>query len=234
MARGKSGDAGQLWVVASEQSRGRGRNGRVWSSPRGNLYASLLLIDPAPAYRAAELGFTAGVATLHALREVLGGGGRLAIKWPNDILHSGAKLAGILLESASLPDGRLACVAGFGVNCGVHPKNTTYEATDLAAIAGGPIEPEIVFEQLSAAMGHWLDVWARGAGFAAIRAEWLSLAAGLGARIRVARPSQMLEGVFQTIDASGRLILENETGRVTVEAGDVFFVASRSETAMRG
>ena len=69
LARARSGDAGRLWVVASAQTNGRGRNGRVWSSPRGNLHASLLLIDPAPIRKAPELGFTTGVATLHALRE---------------------------------------------------------------------------------------------------------------------------------------------------------------------
>jgi len=217
-------------VVAAEQSRGRGRTGRVWFSPRGNLYASLLLIDPAPRHRVAELGFVAGVATLHALCNLLGGERRLAIKWPNDILHGGAKLAGILLESASLEGGGFACVAGVGVNCVLHPEDTPYKATDLMTISGTPVAPEIAFEQLSAEMGLWLDIWAEGAGFEMIRAEWLSLAAGLGGWISVARPSQTVEGIFETIDASGRLILECSAGRMAIESGDVFFV-SGSETA---
>jgi BirA family transcriptional regulator, biotin operon repressor / biotin---[acetyl-CoA-carboxylase] ligase len=222
LARARSGDAGSLWIVASAQTKGRGRHGRVWVSPRGNLHASLLLIDPSPSHRAAELGFAAGVAAIHALREILSEDRRLAIKWPNDILYGGAKLAGILLESASLPDDRLACVAGIGVNCGSHPGDTPYKATDLAVITGEPVAPEHVFEQLSAAMVHWLGIWAGGAGFAAIRAEWLSLAAGLGTRISVARPSQTMEGVFQTIDSQGRLILEEGSRQVAIEAGDVF------------
>ncbi|MDQ6703393.1 MAG: biotin--[acetyl-CoA-carboxylase] ligase [Pseudomonadota bacterium] len=234
MARARDGDPGRLWVVADTQTGGRGRNGRVWSSPKGNLYASLLLIDPAPPRRAAELGFVAGVATAHALREILCGDRRLAIKWPNDILHDGAKLCGILLESASLPDGRFACVAGVGVNCHSHPENTPYKATGLAAISGQPIAPEKVFARLSATMAHWLDVWAAGAGFESIRAEWLSLAAGLGAWISVARPSQTIEGTFQTIDATGRLILEQASGQVAVEAGDVFFSPLPSSTATAG
>lgn len=126
------------------------------------------------------------------------------------------------MESAGLPDGRLACAAGIGVNCGLHPADTPYKATNLAAIAGQPVAPEAVFEQLSATMAHWLDVWAGGSGFEAIRAEWLSLAAGLGTWISVARPSQTIEGVFQTIDANGRLILEQGSGQVAIEAGDVF------------
>jgi len=223
LTRAKEGDPGRLWVVADTQTAGRGRNGRVWSSPRGNLHASLLLIDPAPPLRAAELGFVAGVATAHALREILCGDGRVTIKWPNDVLHDGAKLCGILLESANLRDGRFACVAGVGVNCRLHPANVPYNATNLSAIAGQPVAPAKVFARLSATMTHWLDVWAAGAGFAAVRAEWLSLAAGLGAWIGVARPSHTVEGTFQTIDATGRLILEQESGQVAIEAGDVFF-----------
>lgn len=234
LTRGQKGDPGRLWVVADTQTEGRGRNGRVWASPRGNLHASLLLIDPAPPHRAAELGFVAGVAAAHALREILGGDRRVTIKWPNDVLHDGAKLCGILLESANLPDGRLACVAGVGVNCRVHPANTPYEATNLSAIAGQPVAPARVFARLSATMTHWLDVWAAGAGFAAVRAEWLSLATGLGAWIGVARCSQTIEGTFQTIDATGRLILEHASGQVAIEAGDIFFSPRPGSSAAAG
>jgi BirA family biotin operon repressor/biotin-[acetyl-CoA-carboxylase] ligase len=222
LRRAKEGDPGQLWVIADTQTEGRGRNGRVWSSPRGNLHASLLLIDPAPPHRAAELGFVAGVAAAHALREILCGDRRVTIKWPNDVLHDAAKLCGILLESTNLPDGRFACVAGIGVNCRLHPENMPYKATNLSAIAGQPVAPARVFARLSATMTHWFDVWAAGAGFKSIRAEWLSLAAGLGTSIGVARPAQTIEGTFQTIDANGRLILEQASGQVAIEAGDVF------------
>jgi BirA family transcriptional regulator, biotin operon repressor / biotin---[acetyl-CoA-carboxylase] ligase len=212
-----------LWIVAETQTKGRGRKGRTWSSPQGNLHASLLLIDPAPLRIAPELGFVAGVAAAHAVREILAGDRRVAIKWPNDILYDGAKLSGILLEGASLPDGRFACVAGIGVNCRIHPEDMPYQATNLAAITGHRVEPARVFAELSAAMAYWLDVWAKGAGFASVRAEWLTLAAGLGTRIIVARPSQTVEGVFRTIDATGRLVLEKGSDRLMIEAGDVFF-----------
>jgi len=234
LTRAKEGDPGQLWVLADTQAEGRGRNGRVWSSPMGNLHASLLLIDPAPPHRAAELGFVAGVATAHALREILREDRRVTIKWPNDVLHAGAKLCGILLESANLPDGRFACVAGVGVNCRRHPADTPYKATNLSAIAGQPITPEMVFARLSATMTHWLDVWAASAGFESIRAEWLSLAAGLGGWIGVARTSQTIEGTFQTIDATGRLILEQTSGPVAIEAGDVFFSPRSGSSATAG
>lgn len=231
IARARKGDSGRLWIAAGTQTNGRGRSGRLWASPSGNLYASLLLIDPAPAQRVAELGFVCGVAAAHALRDILQGDGRLAIKWPNDILHSGAKLCGILLESAILPDGRLACAAGIGVNCASHPGNTPYPATDLAAITGAPAAPPLVFAKLSAAMADWLDVWAAGAGFESIRTEWLSLAAGVGTRIRVKRPSHTVEGIFQTIDQSGRLIVAQDHGMSVIDAGDVFFLPPCSAAA---
>ncbi|MGH6852489.1 MAG: biotin--[acetyl-CoA-carboxylase] ligase [Methylocella sp.] len=234
LALGRSGDAGRLWVVADTQTEGRGRNGRVWSSPRGNLHASLLLIDPAPRQKAADLGFVAGVAAAHALRDILCGDPRVTIKWPNDVLHDGAKLCGILLESANLPDGRFACVAGVGVNCDSYPENTSYKAANLSAIAGRPVAPARVFARLSATMTRCLDVWAAGAGFESIRAEWLALAAGLGAWIGVAQPSRTIEGTFQTIDATGRLILEQASGQVAIEAGDVFFSPRPGSSATAG
>jgi len=231
LTRAKGGDPGRLWVIADTQTEGRGRIGRAWSSPRGNLHASLLLIDPAPPRKAAELGFVAGVAAAHALRDILCGDLRVTIKWPNDVLHDGAKLCGILLESANFPDGRFACVAGVGVNCRFHPEDTPYKTTSLSAVARRPVAPARVFARLSATMTHWLDVWAAGAGFLSIRAEWLSLAAGLGAWISVARPSQTIEGTFQTIDATGRLILEQASGQVAIEAGEVFFAPRPGSSA---
>lgn len=224
LARAREGDEGRLWIVANTQTKGRGRNGRAWFSPPGNLYASLLLLGPAPPHKAAELGFVAGVAVAQSLREILRGDQRIKIKWPNDVLHDGAKLCGILLESAMLPDNRLACVVGIGVNCRTHPKDTPYPATDLLMITGRPTAPETVFEELSASMVHWLAVWAAGTDFDSIRAEWLSLAAGLGARIRVSLPSRTVEGTFHTIDAAGRLIVMQGARPQTVDAGDVFFV----------
>ncbi len=224
LACARSGDPGRLWITAESQSGGRGRNGRSWASAPGNLFASLLLIDPAPLRRAAELGFVTSIALALALRDLLGGDSRLAIKWPNDILHDGAKLAGILLESSSLPEG-FACVVGIGVNCSSHPEDTLYRATNLTAIAGRRVAPETVFEQLTTAMAHWLGVWAEGAGFETIRAEWLSLAAGIGGKISVRRSKDSLEGVFQTIDSTGRLILQQNSGSVAIDAGDVFLLA---------
>ena len=217
-----SGDPGKLWIVADEQTGGRGRHGRVWASPPGNLYASLLLIDPGPMQRCAELGFAAGVALVRAARALAGGDERLLLKWPNDLLFAGAKLSGLLLESTCLPDGRHACVIGCGVNCRSFPPGLAYPATHLSAALDRSIAAADMFTPLSAAMAQSLAAWAAGAGFATIRADWLKLCHGLGRELRAKLAHQDITGVFRTIDAAGRLILDTDAGSVAVEAGDIF------------
>lgn len=224
LAAARAGDAGNLWIVAKSQTQGRGRQGRQWSSPPGNLYTSLLLFDPSASARAPELGFVVGVALAHALRRLAANDSRLRIKWPNDILLDGAKLAGILLESVRLGNGRLACVIGIGVNCLWSPRDLPYRTAALSDILAMPVMPDDVLFALSAELIEWLDVWAAGAGFAQIRAAWLSLAAGLGGPVKVAMPNRQIEGTFRTIDEGGRLLVDTATGPVLVEAGDVFFV----------
>ena len=124
----QAGDVGEVWFAALQQTAGRGRRGRAWETPHGNLAASLLVIPECDPAIAATLGFVAGVALNRALNDVLpnaavrigidgadGRDTRIALKWPNDVLADGAKLAGILLEAQKLPDGRMAIVIGFGV-----------------------------------------------------------------------------------------------------------------------
>ena len=187
MARLKAGEPGGFIVAAARQTGGRGRQGRAWSSPRGNLYASLALVDPAPLALAPQLGFVAGVALCDALRARLDGDRRLQIKWPNDMVFASAKLAGILLESARLADGRLGCVIGFGVNCLSHPEDLPYRATDLGAAGDPAPDAAAVLAALAREIERHLATWSRGDGFPAIREAWLARAAGLGERITVGR-----------------------------------------------
>src|SRR5260370_34376250 len=125
----KAGERGPLWIVAKEQSPGRGRRGRAWISPVGNLHTTLMLIDPAPAAAAPQLGFVAGLA-LHdaAVAAVPALAPRLALKWPNDLLDAGRKIAGILIECEGDP---VTVAVGIGVNCRHHPDTTEFPATDL-------------------------------------------------------------------------------------------------------
>jgi BirA family transcriptional regulator, biotin operon repressor / biotin---[acetyl-CoA-carboxylase] ligase len=221
LASARAGGPDSCWFVARGQTAGRGRYGRIWISPPGNLYASLLLCDAAPLGVAPQLGFVAGVALGRALRALVAEDARLKLKWPNDILFDGAKLAGILLETTSLPTGGLASVIGIGVNCNSHPRELIYPTTALSEIGAAVATPQGVFLRLSGEIAYWLGIFAAGKGFAAIRSEWLALAGGLGEPIRVATPTQHFEGRFETIDATGRLLLQNEAGVVAIDAGDV-------------
>ncbi len=222
LERARSGEDGPIWVVADVQTRGRGRSGRDWCSPGGNLYATLLLVDPCEARVMPQLGFVAGVALARALWAIAGPDCGLALKWPNDMLCRGAKLAGILVEAISGPTGVLSAVLGFGVNCRSHPSDLAYPATHLTAAIGAGGTRDLLFSTLSASVPEVLDLWDRGAGFAAIRAEWLTYALPVGSALAVTRPDGRYRGKFKTVDPDGRLILETNSGVLTVEAGDVF------------
>ncbi len=224
MSRIAAGDSGRLWIVAATQTRGRGRMGRSWVSPPGNLYASLLLIDPAPPARLTEIGFVAGVALYDALRAVAGPGPSIRLKWPNDALGNGAKMSGLLLEGASLRNGLFACVIGVGVNCASSPGDAPYPTASLKSIGAASWERGALFAALSDRFVDWLEVWARGDNFATIRAAWLERAGGIGEKARVERQGERLEGIFRGIDARGRMLLEGPNGKVeAIEAGDVAF-----------
>lgn len=221
IARARAGDPGRLWIRARRQTGGRGRQGRAWSSPAGNLYASLLLVDPCPPAVSPQLGFVAGVS-LHIAAEALVGSEGITLKWPNDLLVDSGKASGILVEGASLQDGRLAVVIGIGINVREAPEGTPYPARALA-VRRPDLDADAMFAALADAMAQTLALWNRGAGFAAVRTAWLSRAGGLGSRITVRRPGGDLTGIFRDLDADGRLLLDVEGRTMPIEAGDVFF-----------
>lgn len=218
LARGRESDSGRLWIIAEEQTSGRGRMARPWTSPPGNLYASVLLVNPAPQRLSPQLGFVAGVSLADAVND--GTPFRARLKWPNDLLIDGAKVSGILVESTNV-GGRFLCSIGFGVNCISHPPDTPYPATHLAAHAGA-VSVARLAERLTDALSHWLDVWSEGRGFDAIRTAWLERALPFGSPLRVELGADMRQGAFGGIDPQGRLILECGNDVITFDAGDVF------------
>ena len=221
----RRGERGPLWIVARRQTAGRGRRGNAWVSPPGNLYATLLLDEPAPPDHAPELSFVAALATYDAILDCAPAlRGKLALKWPNDILCSAAKLAGILIEGERAADA-LAVAIGIGVNCRHHPIGTAYPATDLAS-AGADISAESLFAALSGMMLRRLAQWRRGGGFDRIRADWLERATGIGGELRVRLPSRELLGRGEALDEHGRLLLRLPDGSVqAIAAGEVFPLA---------
>ena len=221
-----AGESPPFWVTAERQERGRGRQGAPWISERGNLYASYLLDASAANAQIAELPLVFAVALHGAIEVAIGGaaGHRLRIKWPNDLIFAGLKIAGILAESRSLPQARRLVVAGFGVNLVHHPDGTRHPATDLR-VAGFSVAVDALFPLLAGEVERRLREWDRGFGFAAIRAAWIARAAGLGEAIAVRLPDRTLHGRFVDLDEAGRLVLEAGGERRSISGGDVFFGA---------
>lgn len=243
LAAAAAGDPGGIWFAALQQTAGRGRRGRAWDSPKGNLAASLLIVPDTSPELIATLGFVAGVALSAALDVVLPNGtvrigidgadgadgrSRVALKWPNDVLADGAKLAGILLEASKTPDGRSAIVVGCGVNVVSAPEGVPYLAT---SIRGMGIERTAadVFEALSDAWVDAFSLWDDGRGVAQVLEKWRGSAAGIGAPVAVSQDGTVRRGIFETIDSSGRLIIRDDDGsRHAITAGDVHFGATAS------
>jgi len=227
LARAQTGERGPLFVVAERQSAGRGRRGREWVSEPGNLYATLLVVDPAPAALSPQICFVAALtlydAVLDACAELAPA--RLKLKWPNDLLLDRAKVAGILVEGTTLTGGKLAAAIGVGVNCAHHPADTPFPANDIAA-AGFDLSPATLLARLGERWDERAREWNRGEGFAAIRAAWLLRATGIGSAIEVRLPDRTLAGTFEAIDEEGALLLRRPDGaREAISAGDVFPIA---------
>lgn len=240
--RAQAGDAGKLWLVSKRQEAGRGRRGRPWETPEGNLAATLLLKPRVDLKLAATLGFVAGLALADALEAVVPGkriavgvdggaplgGGRFELKWPNDVLAGGAKLSGILLESAMLDARQYALAIGIGVNVVAYPSDLPYPATSLKAL-GVACDAETLFLALSDAWVENMRLWNEASGLAGIRSRWLGRAAGLGSQVAVRIDGRVVRGVFESIDEECRFVIRADSGdRFTIAAGDVHFGAVAS------
>lgn len=220
-ARRRVGAARPLWIAARRQSAGRGRQGRSWNSPPGNLAATLLIARDDPPAALARLSFHAALAVADLLAR-FAPATPIATKWPNDVLVDGAKAAGILLENLGPGAGHAANLAiGIGVNLAHHPDPGTcrWPPTSLAAETGRAPGFEEALTVLAARLDHWLGV----ADFAAVRAAWLARATHLGKRIEVGLPDATLIGTFEDVDAEGALILRTAHGPRRITAGDVHF-----------
>ncbi len=214
--RAEAGGVSAAWLVAREQSDGRGRRGRVWVSRRGNLYATYL----GPTARApadiALLGFAAALA-LSDVIDAIAGSSRTTLKWPNDVMLDGAKAAGILLESGA---GWFSL--SFGVNLAHAPKSVDQATTSLAEALGAGDTPEPFFEQARLALTGWC-ARLETEGFAPLRAAWMARAHRLGGKVRVVLGSEELEGVLAGLSERGELELDTPNGRRLIAAGDVHF-----------
>ena len=221
LARSAAEEGTLIWAL--EQTAGRGRRGRAWASPPGNLYASLILRSQCPVDRAAQLGFVAALAvgdTLDATCEKPLD--RLSYKWPNDVLLSDRKIAGILLES-ELGEGEFPkfVVVGIGINLVSSPRETEFPATSIAEQGLGAVSPRSALEGFASHFRAWTERW-RKEGFAPIRAAWRARAKALGESIRVRLEPTTLHGRFIDIDQQGALLLETAGALRRIAAGEVF------------
>lgn len=200
-------------VWAREQTGGRGRRGRHWASPVGNLYSSTIVRPRCSAARAAELGFVAAlaVADLADTRR------SVRLKWPNDVLVDGGKVAGILPESSVGQNGQAEhVVLGIGVNVAFAPQLPDMRYPGAAL--GGSVESAL--ERLAAGLARWLAVW-RSQGFDVVRQRWLEKAGPIGADVDVKLGDELVRGRFAGLDVTGALLLETPSGRRTITSGEV-------------
>ncbi|WP_428682225.1 biotin--[acetyl-CoA-carboxylase] ligase [Reyranella sp.] len=200
-------------VWAREQSGGRGRRGRNWASPVGNLYSSTVLRPGCMAQRAAELGFVAALA----VGDLVPADRSVRLKWPNDVLVDGGKVAGILLESAIGQDGQVEhVVAGIGVNVTFAPQLP--EMRYPGAALGGTVEAAL--EGLTRALANRLAQWRRD-GFETVRREWLAKAGPLGAEVDVRLGEGLVRGRFAGLDREGALLLDTAEGPRKIVSGEL-------------
>jgi BirA family biotin operon repressor/biotin-[acetyl-CoA-carboxylase] ligase len=220
LARAAAAASTVVW--AREQTAGRGRRGRAWTSPPGNLYLSLLMRPGCAPAAAAQLGFVAALGLADALAALAGPRLDLRCKWPNDLLAGGRKLAGILLESEMGADPAVEFVViGVGVNLATAPASTEYPATSLAAQGCADITPAALLEGFIGRFDGWARRW-QEAGFAPVRDAWLARASGIGEPVRVRLERGTFDGRFLDLDVDGALLLDSADGRRRIAAGDIF------------
>jgi BirA family transcriptional regulator, biotin operon repressor / biotin---[acetyl-CoA-carboxylase] ligase len=209
-----AGARGPLWIAARQQTNGKGRRGRIWVSDAGNLFATLL--TQGAARRTGELAFVSALAVGDTLA-AFAPQSLVSLKWPNDVLLDGRKAAGILIENFGA-----AIAIGVGINLASNPAGTEFPATSVKENTGTAPEPDAALTVLAGAMAAWYERW-RVEGFAPIREAWLSRAAGLGRSIRARLETSEVEGVFDTMDQDGALLIRMQGGSIRrIEAGDVF------------
>ncbi|MCB1508952.1 MAG: biotin--[acetyl-CoA-carboxylase] ligase [Hyphomicrobiaceae bacterium] len=214
-----AGEEAPFWIVADSQSAGRGRRGRGWESPPGNLYTALAL-DAAPLGKAAPLlSLALSTAVACALNGLFQGRAGAQVKWPNDVLIDGAKISGLLIERRQETGGD-RMVVGLGINVASHPALEDRKTAALKAFAP-QIGVDELFQSLSPLVEHAVRLCVQGE-IAAIREEWMALAAGLGSMIEVRLPETTLRGRHGGLNGDGTLNLLTDLGPVAVAAGDVF------------
>jgi len=219
--RAEAGEAEGLAIQALRQSAGRGRQGRGWESPAGNLYISVLLRPAVPLRDAPQWSFVAAVALAETLNGLLREASKLSLKWPNDLLLQGAKAAGILVETGIAPSHALDWICiGIGVNIMSKPNLPDRPTACLAEYSAAPPAPEALAQSLLVSLAYWHGVRLQQ-GFAPIREAWLRHAPAMGAPISLKRDGALLEGAFAGLSPEGGLLLAKGREVQLILAGEI-------------
>nr|WP_268874340.1 biotin--[acetyl-CoA-carboxylase] ligase [Tropicimonas marinistellae] len=226
-ARRAGSISGPTWILALHQSDARGRRGRAWANPAGNFAATLVMRPQLEAPDAALRSFVAALALFDTFVAVTGRAEPFALKWPNDVLLNGGKVAGILLESAAQGGDVGFLSIGIGVNLATAPSAAQVEEgalrpVSLLAETGAAVTPEEFLDLLAPAYARYESQLATY-GFAPVREAWLARAARLGQRVTARMASGDVTGTFETIDATGNIVLSTSTGRRAIPAADIHF-----------
>lgn len=226
----EAGDTGPLWIRADQQTEGRGRRGRAWKSANGNLFCTGLYPHSGDIRQTALLSFVAALAVYDTIK-TYNPQGRLALKWPNDVLIDGKKLSGILLESGTYKKTFWVAV-GIGINLVSHPENTEFPATHLLEyISRNDLDvPEPIFTGadatlavLAARFENWYQVL-QTEGYEPIRLAWTERAQNLPGFVTVRLPQETFSGEALGLGENGELRVRLENGTIRdIHAGDVFF-----------
>ena len=218
MQAATDGDAGHLAVRAVLQTAARGRGGRVWDAPVGNLNLSLLLRPHAAPPEPGRFALLAGVALYDAINQVAPGITSLSLKWPNDVLRDGAKMGGILIDSALSPAGSLAYVViGIGVNVATSP---TIPGRQTACLADFAADSGQLASQILRAIDRLLAT-----DFATVRADWLARAHPIGTKLTVRTGDTTTTGRFGGLAPDGALLLLRDDPATTprpINSGEIF------------
>lgn len=226
-ARIAPGLSGPEWILARHQTAARGRRGRHWANPRGNLAATLVLFPREEPGTAALRSFVAALALYDAFVAVCGRSDGFALKWPNDVLLNGGKLAGILLESAGQGGTVRHLAIGIGVNLLDAPQPDAVEQgavrpVSLLSETGTQVDAETFLAHLAQAYAR-RELQFGTYGFGPIRTAWLDRAARLGETITARTGTSETTGRFQTVDDRGNLVLNTAGGSVIIPAAEIFF-----------
>lgn len=215
-------EIGPLWIAARQQSAGRGRLGRNWISPPGNLFTTALFHEPQGLAYASRIPFAAGLAVLDASRSILPNAD-FRLKWPNDVRVDGAKLCGILVECGQ-KDGAVWIAVGMGLNIRYAPEGTGQDATSLLALgANAALQPEHALDALRASFSQRVEQ-ARS-DFSGLLSHWMQHAEGVGKIMSAGPVDARIEGVFEGLADDGGLILRLPDGQTRIiRAGDVELV----------